>query len=70
MRGLKRATVIFDFDGTIADSVHLLIGAINKFADGMGYKRIEPGEVEMLRGRWRCSAGGAPGRSSGTCASR
>lgn len=46
-----KTIVIFDFDGTLADSLHLFIDAINKFSDRFHYKKIRPEEVEMLRGK-------------------
>ncbi len=48
--GLK-TIVIFDFDGTIADSVHLFIEAINKSSERFRYKRIREEEVMVLRGK-------------------
>ena len=44
-----KTTVIFDFDGTIADSLHLFIEAINKFSGNFKYKKIRPGDIGMLR---------------------
>ena len=41
---------IFDFDGTLADSVDYFLGAVNECADRFGFRRIEPHEVEALRG--------------------
>ncbi len=46
-----KTIVIFDFDGTIADSLHLFIGAINRIAESSGYNKIRDGDVEMLRGK-------------------
>ncbi len=43
--------VIFDFDGTLADSVHIFIDAINKFADNFNYKKIKPEELKMLQSK-------------------
>lgn len=44
-------TVIFDFDGTLADSMHLFVEAVNKSAARLHHGAIEPGEVAMLRDR-------------------
>lgn len=41
---------IFDFDGTLADSFDWFIGVINQVAEHHGFRRIEPHEVETLRG--------------------
>jgi phosphoglycolate phosphatase len=42
---------IFDFDGTLADSWRLMGSAIVEAADQFGYRRLEPGEAEALRGQ-------------------
>jgi phosphoglycolate phosphatase len=42
--------VIFDFDGTLADTFPWFMRIINDVADRYAFKRIEPHEVEMLRG--------------------
>jgi phosphoglycolate phosphatase len=42
--------VIFDFDGTLADTFPWFMRIINDVADRYRFKRIEPHEVEMLRG--------------------
>ncbi|HEU4559758.1 MAG TPA: HAD hydrolase-like protein [Longimicrobium sp.] len=41
---------IFDFDGTLADSIDWFIGVINQVAERHGFRRIEPHEIESLRG--------------------
>lgn len=41
---------IFDFDGTLADSFDWFISIINDVADRYRFRRIEPHEVEALRG--------------------
>ena len=42
--------VIFDFDGTLADTFPWFMRIINDVADRYNFKRIEPHEVELLRG--------------------
>lgn len=42
--------VIFDFDGTLADSFDWFIAVVNDVADRFRFRRIEPHEVETLRG--------------------
>ena len=42
--------VIFDFDGTLADTFPWFMRIINDVADRYSFKRIEPHEVELLRG--------------------
>jgi phosphoglycolate phosphatase len=41
---------IFDFDGTLADSLPWFRHAINRLADRHGFKRIETNELAQLRG--------------------
>ena len=47
---MRYRLAIFDFDGTLADSVGWFLGAVNECADRFGFRRIEPHEVEALRG--------------------
>ena len=47
-RGYQLA--IFDFDGTLADSFPWFIGVLNGVADRYGFNRVQPDEVEQLRG--------------------
>jgi phosphoglycolate phosphatase len=42
--------VIFDFDGTLADSLPWFSRVINDVADRYGFRRIEPHETDTLRG--------------------
>lgn len=46
-----KSTVVFDFDGTLADSMQLFIEAVNKSAAKLHHGTIDPGDVSMLRGR-------------------
>lgn len=41
--------IIFDFDGTLADSFGWAAGLVNQFADQYGFRRIDPHERELLR---------------------
>lgn len=41
--------VIFDFDGTLADSYPWFLGVINQLADEHGFRRVEEHEIESLR---------------------
>ncbi|MVM41339.1 HAD hydrolase-like protein [Spirosoma sp. HMF3257] len=41
--------VIFDFDGTLADSFPFFRSALNTLADAYSFKRIEENEVDQLR---------------------
>jgi len=42
--------IIFDFDGTLADTFPWFAGVINQVADQYKFKRIGPDEVETIRG--------------------
>ncbi len=42
--------VIFDFDGTLADTLPWFAGLLNEIADRYGFKRVEPHEYDTLRG--------------------
>jgi phosphoglycolate phosphatase len=41
---------MFDFDGTLADTLSWFFIAVNRMAEKHRFNRIEAGEVEMLRG--------------------
>lgn len=41
--------ILFDFDGTIADSEQAALGIINQLADRHGYRHLRMEEVESLR---------------------
>lgn len=43
--------VIFDFDGTLADSAAWMIRAVNPMAKRFGFKTVTDEEIDMLRGR-------------------
>jgi phosphoglycolate phosphatase len=43
--------VIFDFDGTLADSAAWTAGVFNDLAERYGYRRVSDDELQMLRGR-------------------
>jgi len=47
---MKYRLVIFDFDGTLADSFPWFVGIVNRIADKYRFKRIEDHEIETLRG--------------------
>lgn len=42
-------TVIFDFDGTIADTMGTLVGIYNRVAPTYGCKQVDPAEIPELR---------------------
>ena len=42
--------VIFDFDGTLADSFAWFVAIFNDVADRYRFRRIEAGDLETLRG--------------------
>lgn len=41
-------TMIFDFDGTIADTFDVAVGVLIELADEFGYRRAEPAEMAAL----------------------
>jgi phosphoglycolate phosphatase len=47
---MRYRLAIFDFDGTLADSFPWFMAVVNDFADRFGFRRIEPHEVDTLRG--------------------
>src|SRR5688500_8516373 len=42
---------IFDLDGTLSDSLPWFLRVVNSIADKHRFRRIEDGEVEILRGK-------------------
>ncbi len=42
-------TIVFDFDGTIADTMSVVVKIANKFADHYGYKKIPLDDIPKLR---------------------
>ena len=42
-------TIVFDFDGTIADTLSIVIKIANKFADHYGYHKIPLSDLPKLR---------------------
>jgi phosphoglycolate phosphatase len=42
--------IIFDLDGTLADSFAFFVSVHNRLADRHGFRRISPAEIEALRG--------------------
>lgn len=48
---MSKYTVIFDFDGTIADTLESVIEIINKLSDEFGYKKITPEDLPKIRGK-------------------
>ena len=41
---------IFDFDGTLADTLPFVASILDELSDRFGYRRLAPGELEALRG--------------------
>jgi phosphoglycolate phosphatase len=42
--------IIFDLDGTLADSFAFFVRVHNRLADRHGFRRLSPAEIETLRG--------------------
>lgn len=45
----KKATLIFDFDGTIADSFSFYLSILNKLSKKFGFRQIQPDQVDTYR---------------------
>jgi phosphoglycolate phosphatase len=48
---MKQSTIIFDFDGTIADSFPLMVRIFNRLAPKYGYKPLSDADIEGSRGK-------------------
>src|SRR3989338_1175902 len=48
---MSKKILIFDFDGTIADSRNIILETINKLSEKYGYKSIQNGNIEELRNK-------------------
>ena len=46
-----KKTIIFDFDGTIADTLGPIMAVFNKNSKSFGYKHLSPETIEKLRGQ-------------------
>jgi len=46
---MKYPLVIFDFDGTLADSLSCFLGIMSRLADEYGFRKLEGPEIEQLR---------------------
>jgi phosphoglycolate phosphatase-like HAD superfamily hydrolase len=44
-----KPTLIFDFDGTIADTLPLLLALTNRLAPEYGYRQVEEADINILR---------------------
>ncbi len=48
---MKNKVVIFDFDGTIANTLDSIIEIMNNLSDEFGFRKIKDGDIEYLRGK-------------------
>ncbi|PIS15953.1 carotenoid oxygenase [Candidatus Roizmanbacteria bacterium CG09_land_8_20_14_0_10_41_9] len=48
---MKKKLIIFDFDGTIADTLPHIINLYNTFGFAYGFRKITKSELECLRGK-------------------
>lgn len=48
-RHMGNMTVIFDFDGTLANTVELIIDTYNMYSEELGYTKIKHSEIPALR---------------------
>jgi phosphoglycolate phosphatase len=47
---MRPRLVLFDFDGTLADSLDWFLGIFDQVADRYGFRHLAPGDRERLRG--------------------
>jgi phosphoglycolate phosphatase len=47
---MRYELALFDFDGTLADSAEWFLEQMNRVAAEMGFRKIDPGEYERVRG--------------------
>jgi phosphoglycolate phosphatase len=47
---MPRKVIIFDFDGTVADTLDVILGIANGAAEEFGYKQVSREELEELKG--------------------
>ncbi len=47
---MKYPLVVFDFDGTLADTMPFFLGNFDSLADIHGFRRLEKGQLQTLRG--------------------
>jgi len=45
-----KQALVFDFDGTIADTLPHILAISNRLSEDFGYRRVPDEEIEMLRG--------------------
>lgn len=48
---MKKTVVIFDFDGTIANTLDSIINIMNNLSEDFGFRKIKDEDVEYLRGK-------------------
>lgn len=48
---MSKKIIIFDFDGTIADTFYSLINIANELAEDYGYKKIEKREIKSMKNK-------------------
>lgn len=46
---MKKKLLLFDFDGTIADTFHLIVAISNRLSSEFAFNFIEPHEVDILK---------------------
>ena len=46
---MQRPVILFDFDGTIANTLESIIDIMNKLSDEFGFKKIQSNDIESLR---------------------
>ena len=46
-----KRTLVFDFDGTIADTLPCIVAISNRLAEDFGYRKVPEDAIELLRGK-------------------
>ena len=50
---MHKSLIIFDFDGTIADTLRVALSIINDLGDEFGFRRLNQKEFVELKGKKR-----------------
>jgi phosphoglycolate phosphatase len=51
VRETVRTTLIFDFDGTLANTLNAIVGMVNEHAEEFHFKPLDAQDVEQMRGQ-------------------
>jgi len=48
---MQKSLILFDFDGTIVNSLESIVSIMNNLSDEFGFKKIQKNEIEFLRNK-------------------